>query len=65
MNNRRPNRPDAILSMDRFTRVGIQVPFIEIIKVDDYLSILVGDACGDVQEFTLSKQQMAHLKKSL
>ena len=67
MNNLRPDHPDAILSLDKFTGKGLQVPFIEIRHVEaaDGLSILTGDEAGRLNEFTLAPHQIKRLKEML
>lgn len=65
MNNFRPDHPDAILSLDKFTGRGLMVPFIEIRHVESGLSILMGDSAGILNEFTLAPHQIKRLKEML
>ena len=65
MNNLRPDHPDAILSLDKFTGKGLQVPFIEIRYIELGLSILTGDAAGNLNEFVLDIHHVKRLKEML
>lgn len=65
MNNLRPDHPDAILSLDMIMGKGAQVPFIEIRHVEGGLSILTGDAAGQLNEFILWPHQIKRLKDML